>query len=78
MHGGTPHIPPVLNFSTLTKSFTGALPRKANTSQLGFIVFQGEMMGSGKGGGGGVTVLQSRTLCVQESINHFLCIEFSA
>lgn len=53
MHGGTPHIPPVLNFSTLTKSFTGALPRKANTSQLGFIVFQGEMMGSGKGGWGG-------------------------
>lgn len=48
--GGTPDIPPLLDFSTLNMSFTGALPRKANTSQLGSIVFQGGMTGSGKGG----------------------------
>lgn len=50
VHGGTPDVPPLLDFSTLNMSFTGVLPGKANTSQSGSIVFQGGMTGSGKRG----------------------------
>lgn len=31
LHEDVPRIPPLLNFSTVTMSFTGALPRKTNT-----------------------------------------------
>lgn len=46
-----PRIPPLLNFSTLTMSFTGALPRKMNTFPYrGSLCFVGEMRDSEKRG----------------------------
>lgn len=46
-----PRIPPLPNFSTLTMSLTGVLPRKMNTFSLrGSLFFVGEMRASGKRG----------------------------
>lgn len=70
VHRGRPDIPPLLDFSTLNMSFTGVLPRKANTSQLGSIVFQ-----PGRDEGGDYCATKPHIVCLG---NHFLRIEFSA
>lgn len=42
LHGDVPRIPPLRNVSTLTVSFTGALPRKTNTFSLWGLLFSCE------------------------------------